>query len=812
MNKKAELKNNWKFNVGSMNPSSFKLNDWMEASIPGTVHTDLLKHNLIEEPFYNDNEKKLSWVCETDWTYQTSFDKPDTFLEDLPVNLVFEGLDTIAEIYLNGSKIGKCENMFLKYEFEVSSKLKAQNNILEVRFQAPSRYAKKLEKKYGKLPVALDSERVYIRKAQYSFGWDWGPSFPTMGIWRSVYLLQRSEAYISGFSFTTRNISRNKAFVEVGVDIEGNTSGKSVRISLSFEGENIEKLFDIKKGKNQKFLLEVKNPKLWNPNGEGEQNLYSLKVELLRDKETIDAMEKKVGIRTITLQLTDKGKSTFRFIMNGKPIYAKGVNWIPADSFLPRVDEKKYRTLLQYAKDANMNIVRVWGGGFYENDKFYEICDELGLLVWQDFMFACAGYPEYKEFLNNIAEEVEQNIKRLSYHPSIAIWCGNNENEWIWYQDTGISYKKMPGYKIYHKLIPSLMEKLDPARPYWPSSPFSFEEDPNSPLSGNRHEWGIWSRWIDYTAVKNDNSLFVTEFGFQGPANKKTYEKYISEEQRYINSPVFEFHNKQVEGPERIMKFLSGALPVKTEWDDFLYLAQLNQSFALKTCLEHWRMNYPVTNGSIIWQINDCWPVASWAIIDSELMPKMAYYFVKNIFSQQIVSFTEKSESIIINALNQKSEKGNFNLSLTAYDDITGKIIFNKQITEKISSWEKKNIFTIKNKELPADNNWTLIATLRDDNDNILFRNYFSKSKWKHKKLFKPDITLSIIAENNKQYVKLASEQPAYFADLYHPEFEFSERGFILLPGEEKKIEAASKKGGLLRQDDIKIFTLNSYL
>ena len=308
-----------------------------------------------------------------------------------------------------------------------------------------------------------------------------------------------------------------------------------------------------------------------------------------------------------------------------------------------------------------MNIVRVWGGGFYENDIFYELCDELGLLVWQDFMFACALYPEQKAFLKNVKNEITQNVERLQHHPCIALWCGNNENEWIWTQGQKKSYKLMPGYKIYHELIPNVTKEIDPTRPYWPSSPFSFDKDPNSYTSGNRHEWGIWSMWKDYETVKDDQSLFVTEFGFQGPASKKTFEKYLSENNRNINNPVFEFHNKQIEGPERVIKFLSSHLPLKTEWDDFIYLAQLSQGFALKTCLEHWRQNWPVTNGSIIWQINDCWPVTSWAIIDSELNPKIAYHFVKNIFNQQIASIIKDNEDLKIQIVNNSSEILNSN-------------------------------------------------------------------------------------------------------------------------------------------------------
>lgn len=811
MNKnRFDLTDNWKFNIGNENPDLFKLNNWLPAEAPGTIHTDLLINKLIDDPFYDDNELKLSWISRSDWIYKTAFDKPAGIANSLPVFLIFEGIDTIAEILLNGSLLGSSDNMFLKYEFEVTSLLRENNNELEVRFYSPVKYTGAMETKYGIHSITHAPERVYIRKAQYSFGWDWGPIFPTMGIWRPVYLLQRDKNFIKHISHITKEADEEKALIDIQIYFEAEPSENSkIKISLINEEGNIEKEISTNTEKDYRTNLEIINPKLWWPSGEGEQNLYSLKVNLLDDKENvIDSLEKRIGIRTVSLQLKENNetKSTFRLIINGKPIFAKGVNWIPADSFIPRVKPDKYKTLLQYAKQANMNIVRVWGGGFYENDIFYDLCDELGLLVWQDFMFACSSYPEFDEFLNNVKEEVRQNVEKLQNHPSLILWCGNNENEWIWHQRIKTSYSEMPGYKIYHELIPDILKEIDPGRPYWPSSPFSFEEDPNSHLSGNRHEWEIWSRWIDYTTVKNDNSLFVTEFGFQAPANKKTFEKYLFEDNREIQNSIFEFHNKQIEGPERVFRYLAGHLPVKTEWDDFIYLTQLNQAFALKTCLEHWRLNWPVTNGSIIWQINDCWPVTSWALIDSELTPKMAYYFVKNIFNQEIVGFKNEGNDLKVIALNQKKNESEFKLNLQVFSDKTGELIFEEKIKNLISPWEKKELYQLNSKNFQADINSVIVATLLDSDDNILFRNFYTEQRWKYKNLVSPKIDIETTGDES---IIVKTDKPAFFVDLFHPEMEFSDKGFIILPGEKKKLTFT---GNYENIDEIKIFTLNNYL
>jgi beta-mannosidase len=804
MSSKFYLKDNWKFKISSGEIEHKRFEEWRNAEVPGTIHTDLLKHKLIEEPFYDDNELKLEWIALNDWIYKTVFDLPINFNKNQPIILAFDGLDTVAEIKLNGSLIGTTDSMFLKYEFDVSKILKDSGNELLIHFESPTNYSKNLEKKFSKLDVALKSERVYIRKAQYSFEWDWGPSFPTMGIWKNVYLLQQEKIFIKSFNFSTLLISKDYAEVEALFHLGGNFQNNfKINIKISCEDDLIEHEAETNANDEIKLKIIIPNPKIWWPNGEGLQSLYNLEAVVKdEDENVLEKFSKKVGIRKIELRLKEDNKNTFKFIINGREVYAKGVNWIPADSFLPRITNKKYEQLLRFAKDGNMNMVRVWGGGIYENDIFYELCDELGLMVWQDFMFACACYPEYKEFLDSVKKEVEQNVKRLRHHASIVIWCGNNENEWIWYQNQKVSYKKMDGYKIYSEIIPEILNELDPQRPYWESSPFGFDEDPNSPNSGNRHEWGIWSMWTDYSEVKKDKSLFVTEFGFQGTADKKTFEKYLSKNHHHIQDSVFEFHNKQVEGPERIFKFLSGHLPVDMKWENFIYLSQLNQGFALKTCLEHWRTN-GITYGSLIWQLNDCWPVTSWALIDSELRPKISYYFVKNIFSPQIISFKDERDYITINFLNQDDKIFNGKIEINFFNDLDGKAILNE---EYLISKEKgiNKIRDIYLNKIPS-NKWTAVVSLFSEKNEIIFRNYFTRDKWKHKNLPAADLKI----ETDQDEMRISTDKPAFFVDLSHPDIDFEDKGFILLPGEEKRLKIFTNS---FNQNDLQIISLNNFL
>jgi beta-mannosidase len=764
---------------------------------------------LIPDPFYEENEKKLSWIHESDWNYVNYFELPVEINPERPLTLVCEGLDTIAKIYLNDKLLGKTENMFREYHFPVKEIIKAKKNKLTICFYSPVRIGRKMEMKYGKLPVALASERAYLRKAQYSFGWDWGPTFPTMGIWRPVYLVIQKPVSIHNVRFHTLAITKKEAEVRIDLDLSGKTGKYSVDIHLKNGKQSQRTTSELYKKKHAKIRFSVKNPRLWWPNGVGVPSLYELTIALKNTKdELLDKKNLNVGIRTISLELQDAEKAVFRFLVNGRRIFAKGANWIPADSFLTRIENKTYYDLLNLAKDAHMNMIRVWGGGIYERDDFYDYCDQLGLMVWQDFMFACGVYPSHREFIKNVREEFIQNINRLQYHPSLALWCGNNENDWGWYVQTKKPLKQMPDYNIYHQILPNILKRLDPLKPYWPSSPSGKDEDPNSSHSGNRHNWDIWSGWEDYTEVHKDKSLFISEFGFQGPANQKTLEKVIPNAERYPQSPLVEFHNKQVEGTERIFRFLAGHLPIQNNWEDFIYLTQLNQGLALKYCIEHWRLRWPGTAGTIIWQLNDCWPVVSWSLIDSKLFPKMAYYHVKQVYSPAFVGFHNYNNRLEI--VGHHTAPGDFkgHLQINRWNFVNGKIYETKLIPLNLSSNKLKKLYLVHDTRSDKIKGEIFVISLLDDNGDPIHRNFFLTQRWKHLQLPAANIKLKI----TKNACYLMTNQPAFFVDLNHPEFNFSERGFILLPKEQKKLSFTGKLGGRIDPADIKIFKLNDYL
>ncbi|MGE5401109.1 MAG: glycoside hydrolase family 2 protein [Ignavibacteriales bacterium] len=785
MENKYLLHKGWKFALQESAPFSqdvIKPDDWYKASVPGTIHTDLLSNQLISEPFYADNETSLQWIGDVNWLYKTTFELPKDFEPGRPVYLVFEGLDTIADIFINSTNIGSVSNMFRKYTFEVTRFLKKENNILEVLFTSAVKWARSHELKHGRLPVALRSERVYIRKAQYSFGWDWGPAFITMGIWRSVYLMQQTGACIENISFDTMALEGDTAQVKIRAEVKHiDQQNCKLKIRLSSDIHSFEKEIETGSEESLKASFRIKNPKLWWPNNYGEPYLYTLSLQLLNDiGEVVDEKIRKVGIRTVSLRLNENGRSLFQFVINNKPVFCMGACWIPADTFLPRVGDEKYQKLLRSAKEANLNMIRVWGGGIYENESFYNLCDELGLMVWQDFMFACASYPDTEEFLENVKQEVKETVECLRCHSSIVLWCGNNENEWIWYQEQGKPYQQMPGYRIYHTIIPSILKKTDPGRPYWPSTPFGSDEDPNSVNSGNRHQWDIWSRWLDYKSVKDDKSLFVTEFGFQSPANYDTFKEVLPKKEREPQSRVFEFHNKQVEGPERLYRFLAAHLPVAASLKDFIYLTQLNQGFAMKECLEHWRMRFPGTNGAVIWQLNDCWPVSSWALIDSGLRPKLAYYFVKHAFSPQMVCFSRAAEPVLM-VVNNSPDTFNGRLKLHHIYLPKGKVGEVGSADVEVLSDSKQSI-NISVPEKSYREEGILVASLYDREKKLLSRNYHTEGEWKHQKL--PNARLEVKTDFTNHIVVTAAK-PAFFVTFQHPELTFSDNGLIILPDEE---------------------------
>ena len=648
--------------------------DWIEAHVPGVAHLDLAHSKKIPYPFYGLNELDVKWIEYKDWCYTKRFAVDEELLESDRLQLAFEGLDTFATIWVNGKRVASFSNMFYEHRIGVKGLLKKGENVVAVKFDSP---IKTLEKMYKARDVRLSgafySPGVYGRKAQYSFGWDWGPRLPTSGIWGPVWLKAYNICRIDSFYFRSETDPSSKnarAVVEVSLDAFRDEE-VDVVVSLGghgYAGRKSEKR-QLTIGENHlTFEFDAKDPKLWWPNGYGDQALYDLEIEVSRDRTVLDKLSKKVGFRKIeVVQEKDEEGKTFYFRVNGVPIFCKGANWVPADSFLPQVTRDRYDYLLSKAKEANMNMLRVWGGGIYESEDFYDLCDEKGIMIWQDFMFACAEYPEEDWFLEECGKEAEEVVKRLRNHACLAIWCGNNENDWGfkagWFGKRDVFY----GHTIYHKILLEVCARLDPSTFYWPSSPYG-GEDPNSQSEGDRHSWDVWSGMKDYSEYLKDNGRFVSEFGFQSLPSMDTIAKFTAPEDRYPQSKVMEHHNKQVNGPERLVWFLSHHFKVPSDLKTFAYLTQVNQGEAMKAGIMHWRRRKFKTAGALIWQLNDCWPVASWSLIDYYGDLKASYFYTKRAFDSVALSLVLNGDSVEAWVINDLLDEKNGMLEIAAFN------------------------------------------------------------------------------------------------------------------------------------------------
>ncbi len=640
--KRIDLNGSWKFRAidsrTSLKKELQRVLDWMPAQVPGTVHTDLLACKVISDPYYRMNELEVQWIENLQWEYRREFEIDEIQLKERRLMLVAEGLDTYAEIIINGKSAARTENMFIGHRFDVRKYVKSGINTVVIRFDSPVIRSKQLEKKHGQLLVALEPHRAYVRKAQYSFSWDWGPKLTTSGIWRSIFLEASSNVIPKNPFVKTSKLLKNEATVDMSVEIEHYSS--PVEVVVKIDGVNgSEEIVKRATSATLKFRMKIKNPSVWWPNGYGDQPIYRATFSIRQKDGTVSEVMTTFGIRTIALlQEKDKEGKSFIIVVNGEKIFCKGADWIPSDNFIPRIPDATYDRLLTMARDANMNMIRVWGGGIYEQDLFYELCDRLGLLVWQDFMFACGEYPETSWFKELVKVEAEFIVRRLRNHPSIAVWCGNNESEWLFCtENPGKTPDQMTGAVLFNKILPSAVSSLDATRPYWRSSPFG-DGFPNDEKNGTHHQWHVWSFWKDYNEYTKVNARFVSEFGFQAPATMRTWEEVTLPEDRTPQHPVIEHHNKQVEGQERLFRFQAAHYTVGKNFNDFVYRGQLVQANALKTAVEHWRRRKFNTAGALYWQLNDCWPVSSWSVIDSGLRPKASYYYTKRFFAKQLVS------------------------------------------------------------------------------------------------------------------------------------------------------------------------------
>ena len=674
----VSLNGEWKLKAAGRSAGAADISETtVHAEVPGTVHTALMSAGIIPDPFYRDNESKVQWIEDMNWEYSREFELTADDLSFPAIFLTFEGIDTVADVYLNGKRVLHTENMFVTNRVRVERLVHEGGNSLRVLLLSPKKFAVAREKKYGKIFAELDTYRVHIRKAQYSFGWDWGPRLATSGIWRGVHLDFVKRVFIENMHISTVETGKRKVkalFSGRFQPIMPSTL-KDLRLRVRVSGDNYFQEFVRPLSRSKTEVLNLPEISQWSTHDFGEPKLYEVDVDVVDKKSVVAAHRNfRTGFRTIRLlREKDKLGESFVFELNGKKIFVKGANWIPADSFLPRAAGSDYKTLVRSARDANMNMLRVWGGGIYEDEEFYRACDENGILVWQDFMFACASYPEYDQFLKEVESEAVQNVARISSHPCLAIFCGNNESEWIWHSKTGNPVNEMPGASIFDKTLRSIVGKVAPEIPYWRSSPFGGEQ-PNSEHGGDHHQWEVWSAFKPPAEYAKNSARFVSEFGFQAPPSPYTIEKFTSDEDRDFQSPIMRAHNKQVEGTERLFRFLVGEVrPAKT-FEDMVLQMQLVQAKAIKTGVANWRTRKWNTAGTIFWQLNDCWPVSSWSAIDYYKHPKAMYYWSKNFYKPIKIFLTEGGNRLLVHVVNDTLSTIDGILS-TSVADIRGNVL-----------------------------------------------------------------------------------------------------------------------------------------
>jgi beta-mannosidase len=653
---------------------------WMPATVPGDVHLDLLKNKQIPDPFYRDTESKLQWIQDAGWEYRVNFAVTPGLLGQSHVDLVFDGLDATANVYLNDTQILVADNMFRNWRVAAKPHLHAGTNQLRVVFPSPVKAAAEVAALDPWQPKTKTAAKTYVRKAAYEYGWDWGPTFVTSGIWRGVRVEAWDKARIVDFAIRQRDVSREVAHLDAQVEVDAAKAGPA-QITVSYWGHGapiagkaptVSVTANLQAGSNLMDLpIEIRQPKLWWPAGYGDQARYDFTVHVSTAAAgEIDTRTITTGLRSIVLDRhPDKWGRSFQFMVNGVPIFAKGADVIPFDSFPNRVTTADYRRILESARDANMNMIRHWGGGYYETDEFYQICDELGLMVWQDFMFGNDWQPGTYSFKLNIEAEAEDQVRRLRNHPSIVIWCGNNETEVAlnWGErgalPSNVKFQMWQDYLTeFSGILNRVVVRLDPEIPYWPSSP-SADYEQTTPdykagyQSGDAHIWDVWHGRVPFSTYETHHARFVTEYGFQSFPEMRTIEAFTEPADRTgIFTPVMLAHQKNNEGNSIIHDYLLKDYPEPKDFASFLYVSQVLQAEGIKIGAEHFRRSRPETMGSIFWQLNDCWPVASWSSIDYYGRWKALQYYARRFYAPILVSPHVENGSVKVYVVSDATE------------------------------------------------------------------------------------------------------------------------------------------------------------
>jgi beta-mannosidase len=835
-----EINLNWQFHqVGHEN--------WYPAIVPGCVHSDLLKNKQIPDPFYRDNEKLVQWIETEDWEYHTSFSVEQNQLSQSNIELIFNGLDTYADVYLNDSLVLQANNMYRSWTIECKKLLKSENNSLRIVFHsAVNEGLRRAGLHTYRLPNhnektdELRKSSSQTRKSPYQFGWDTHPRLVTSGIWRPVVLKAWSNAKLVDIYAEAIKIEKEKAAYTIKTIISTENSGKyNLAVYLNNSTSPItRKSVKLQKGINDECLnLEIKNPELWWPNGMGKPNLYNIKVTLSDKNSLLDEKSEKIGVRTIELiRENDSIGKSFYFRVNGIPVFIKGSNYVPSEALVTNVTKDQYVSIVQNAKKANLNMLRVWGGAIYENDIFYDLCAENGIMVWQDFMYACSMYPGDSAFLENIKQETIETVKRLRNNPALAIWCGNNElisgwHDWGWPKKSELnisqsdSAKIFQDYlKIFNDIIPGVINEYNPQTFYWPSSPGSDPGIPSSLTSGDLHYYFVWYGSYSIQMYKKVIPRFMSEYGVQSLPSWYTCQKYLAPEDENLFSPVMMYRQKSVmpwitpdmEGNKMLMRYIREDYKEPKDFQSLVYLSQLFQADAIKIASEAHRINKPRCMGSMYWQFGDAWPNIGWSVIDYLGKKKAAFFVAKKAFENVLVIPTlsdtavnsETKLNVFINSDSLKAFDGKLNIKLMNF---SGKIIFSNDQEVKIAAQSNAVFYTIPTNELlkGQNSNDLVLSTVLSQNGRIVSENLLYFNHPKNLLLEKPDIKTEITQSKNGFEIELSTNTLAksVYLSLPNGDDDFSDNFFDLLPNEKITIQLNTN---LLRSELIEQLKIRS--
>nr|WP_306435020.1 glycoside hydrolase family 2 protein [Phocaeicola coprophilus] len=809
-------------------------NEWMSARVPGTVHQDLLDHGRLPDPFYGMNEQKVQWVEKEDWLYRTVFTVTADQLKSDAAWLTFEGLDTYADVYLNGSLLLKADNMFVGHKLAVKDVLREGENRLMIRFRSPvEETAPQWDTDGFNYPADNDhSEKrmsVYTRKAPYSYGWDWGIRLTTSGIWRPVKLTFCNGAAIDDFFVRQQEVTEQVAKVDNQLEINNVTSTpKEAQVKVVYaygeQADTLTRTVVLQPGKNSLSMPAwIEKPHLWMPNGWGDPALYTFTATVSVDGKEVASREEAIGLRSIRVVMEDdKDGKSFYFEVNGKPMFAKGSNYIPGDALLPNMTGERYARLFEDIRAANMNMVRVWGGGIYEDDRFYEEADRNGILVWQDFIFACTTYPHDPTFLKRVSEEAVYNMRRLRNHASLAMWCGNNEiyegmRYWGWKDKySPVVWKEMTeGYDVlFRQLLPELVEANDPGRFYMHGSPYEANWGrPESWKIADSHNWGTWYGQKPFESLDTEIPRFMSEYGFQAFPEMKTIRMFASPEDYELESPVMNAHQKASIGNFLIKKTMALYYKVPEKFEDLIYAGLILQGKGMRHGIEAHRRHRPYCMGSLPWQLNDSWPVVSWSSIDYYGNWKAMHYQIRRAFAPVLVDAIKEGNNLSYYIMSDRLTDEELTLNLELMD-FNGKV-YRKQKVDGLLPANTSKLFyqePVEQALAGRDSATTFMhMVVKSKKGEVLSDEIYYFAHPKDQLL--PKTPLQWQVKQKKGYCEVTVKADKLARDIFIEVpvqgVRFSDNFFDLLPGQKKKVIITSPDGKSLDHLQVTVHQLS---